>query len=365
MKVLVMGGTQFNGLALVHELVRTGHDVTILNRGQTAAPIPRSVRRLIGDRTDHARMREVFRGEEFDCVQDMSAYHPEDVELMIELFRGCTGHYIFAGSTVIYASSGVMPITEAHPVDRTERQSEYGLHKLLCEDLLVREHRTTGFPATIAAFSMVFGPRNIAPDREQRMFARMLQGRPVLIPGEGNTLGQVGHVDDQARALRMMMGNPITFGKRYNLTGAQYFTDNGYVDAFACALGVEPRRVQIPASVMDQLWDGALVLDEGAPSASLIDTRTSEEALARAETSRRLFLLTRLVQRIAPNLHRWNSSTVFSIERLKTDIGWTPEYTFAAMVEQTYEWFRREGLDRSLAFDWTFEDALLDHLGRS
>ena len=33
MQVLVMGGTQFNGLALVKELVRIGHDVTVLNRG--------------------------------------------------------------------------------------------------------------------------------------------------------------------------------------------------------------------------------------------------------------------------------------------------------------------------------------------
>ena len=32
MRVLVMGGTQFNGLALVHELARCGHDVTIVNR---------------------------------------------------------------------------------------------------------------------------------------------------------------------------------------------------------------------------------------------------------------------------------------------------------------------------------------------
>ena len=37
MKVLVMGGTQFNGLALVRELVRTGHDVSVLNRGKTDA----------------------------------------------------------------------------------------------------------------------------------------------------------------------------------------------------------------------------------------------------------------------------------------------------------------------------------------
>ncbi len=29
MKILVMGGTRFNGLALVHELVKYGHDVTV------------------------------------------------------------------------------------------------------------------------------------------------------------------------------------------------------------------------------------------------------------------------------------------------------------------------------------------------
>jgi len=177
MKVLVMGGTQFNGLALVHELVRAGHDVTILNRGRTDAVLPRAVRRLVGDRTDHDRMREVFRDEEFDCIQDMSAYHPEDVQLMIDLFRGRTGHYIFASSTVMYAPSGVLPIGEDHPVDRGPRQNEYGLHKILCEEVLVREHRTTGFPATSVPFSMVFGPRNIMPDREQRMFACLRRPR--------------------------------------------------------------------------------------------------------------------------------------------------------------------------------------------
>ena len=52
MKVLVMGGTNFNGLALVHELVRQGHDVTVLNRGRSESNIPDSVDRLIGDRSE-------------------------------------------------------------------------------------------------------------------------------------------------------------------------------------------------------------------------------------------------------------------------------------------------------------------------
>ena len=105
-----MGGTQFNGFALVRELVRTGHDVTIVNRGKTEAPLPRSVQRLVCDRTDPSAMRAVLSGLEFDCIHDVSAYRPEDVELMVELFRGRTGHYVFASSTEIYAATHALPI---------------------------------------------------------------------------------------------------------------------------------------------------------------------------------------------------------------------------------------------------------------
>ena len=158
-----MGGTHFNGLALVKELARTGHDVTILNRGKSAADLPLGIRRLIADRTDPESLRSAIGREEFDCVQDISAYRLEDVRAMTELLRGRVGHYIFASSTVIYAATDRLPIGEDHPVDRSEAQNEYGLNKLLCEDHLIAQHCEHGFPATIAAFSMVFGPHNILP----------------------------------------------------------------------------------------------------------------------------------------------------------------------------------------------------------
>ncbi|NIR38061.1 MAG: NAD-dependent epimerase/dehydratase family protein, partial [Actinobacteria bacterium] len=89
----------------------------------------------------------------------MTAYHPGDVALMVELLRDAVGHYVFASSTVTYAASETLPITETHPDDRSERQNEYGLHKLLCEDILRAAHADHGFPATSVPFSMVFGPR--------------------------------------------------------------------------------------------------------------------------------------------------------------------------------------------------------------
>ena len=359
MKVLVLGGTQFNGYHLVKELIRCGHEVTILNRGKTHANLPRSVKRLVCDRTDHDAMRAVLGGHEWDCVHDMTAYQPSDVELMTEILDGRTGHYVFASSTVIYATSNALPFTESHPVDRSSGQNQYGLNKLLCEDHLLKVHHERGFPATIAAFSMVFGPRNILPDREQRMFMRLLQKRKVMIPGDGTTVGQVGHVEDEARALRIVMQNPRTFGQRYNLTGGDCYTDEGYVDTFAAVLGLEPQKVFIPHAVMEDLWDGSLTLG-GAVVRANVDIRTTE----REDRAMARFRFNLILQRIAPHLHHWNRSVFFSMERLHEHTGWRPEYSFRGAVEQTWDWMQSEGLDRSLDFDFSFEDDLLAEIDR-
>ena len=359
MRVLVMGGSQFNGLALVHELVRSGHDVSILNRGQTRAVLPNGIERIVCDRTDSEALRNALGGRDWDCVFDISAYRPEDVAPMVEILSGRTGHYVFASSTVIYAATDRLPITEGHPVDRSERQNAYGLNKLLCEDLLLRAHREQGFPVTIAAFSMVFGPHNIVPDREQRMFMRLLAGRKVLIPGRGTTVGQVGHVHDEARALRMMMQKPATFGRRYNLTGADCFTDEGYVDTLAEVMGIDlesVQRVRIPPELMDDIYAGRVPLD-GGPVEVLADVRSQQDNRAQS-----LFQINRILQRLAPNIHHWDRNVFFSIDRLREDTGFWPELSFRGAVEQTWEWMLSSGRTESLEFDFAFEDRLIERI---
>ncbi len=362
MKVLVVGGSQFNGFALVQELVRRGHDVTVVNRGRTDAPFPDGVRRLTADRTDRARLADVLAGDEYDCVHDMCAYHPADVETMIDLLRGRVGHYVFVSSTVIYARSSLLPITEESAVDRSEHQIEYGLHKLLCEDRLLEAFASSGFPATTVALSMVMGPRNIVPDREQRMFVRLLRGRPVLLLGRGTALSQIGDVDDQAEALCDVMGQPVTFGQRYNLTGGQYFSDEGYVDVFAGVVGAEARKVFVPADVVDDVWSGRLELGLARPTGAHIDIRTTQAEQRMQEMAiRQRYQLTNLVQKLAPHLHHWDDSVVFGIDKLARDVGWRPRRTFRETVEKTYEWFTREGIAERVEFDFAFEDELLAH----
>jgi nucleoside-diphosphate-sugar epimerase len=361
-KVLVMGGTRFNGLALVQELVKWGHQVTVLNRGKSEARLPRPVRRLYADRTNHEQLREVLGPEEFDVVQDLSGYALADVQPLVEVFRGRIGHYLFGSSTVIYARPRILPIRESDPVDRSERQTEYGQQKLKVEAYLFEQYRSTGFPATVVPLSMVLGPNNMVADREQRMFQRLLLGRPVLIPGDGTTLSQIGHVDDGAVALRMLMLQPQTFGKRYNLTGRDYWSDEAYVDTFGELVGVAPHKVFVPAQVMDEIYAGQE--DQGTIRQGLPRMSQSGDSAAATITRHdpRTVDVRGLIQRLAPNIHHWNDSTVFSVERLWEDVGFRPGYTFQAAVEQTYDWFRREKLNESLQFDFSWEDNLLKRL---
>lgn len=368
MKILVMGGTQFNGLALVHELVAQGHEVTILNRGKTEASLPDGLHRLYGDRTDHDHMREVFADLRFDAIYDISAYHLEDVQLMHEIFRDRTDHYIFASSTVIYGASGTVPIAEHFPLERNGHQIEYGRDKIICEDWLFEQHADHGFPVSIVAFSMVFGPRNILPDREQRMFMRLLAGRPILIPGDGSTLIQFGFVEDQARALAELADKTAGHGQRFNLTGDQFVSDRAYVETIAGVLGVEPNVVEIPSEVMNAMWVGDLVFG-GKPkpktTGAHIDIRMSEQAQRERVAVISKFRTSTLTQRLAPNIHNWNSSVLFSIEKLRSVIDWKPQHTVESMADKTYGWFRDEGLEATLDFDWSFEDGILEHLGKS
>jgi nucleoside-diphosphate-sugar epimerase len=257
---------------------------------------------------------------------------------------------------VIYKASDHFPITEDHPLERGAIQNEYGNNKLECEDILIREWRENRFPASIVAFSMVMGARNILPDREQRMFQRLLQNRPILIPGNGRTLQQIGHAEDQARALRMLLGEPRSFGERYNLTGADHFSQEGYVDTFARIVGREPEKVFIPASLMEDLWQGRIEI-------KLPQAQAKVDIRAKAKISPMMinrFMLSMLVQQIAPHIHHWDRHALFSVDKLRRHCGWEPELNFARSVERTWAWYESEGLPESQQFDFSFEDDLVD-----
>ena len=118
---------------------------------------------------------------------------------------------------------------------------------------------------------------------------------------------------------------------------------------------------------MEDLWTGERSIDIVQQSGAL-DIRSSGNAKKQDARGPRAMLRTRfmlcinLVQHLAPNVHWWNQDTSFSIDRLQTDVGWTPEHTTASMLDRAHTWWRDS--DRAdTAYDWTTEDQILAMLG--
>ena len=142
MKILVLGGTQFIGLRLVHLLVRQSHEVTVLNRGVTKATLPESVERLTADRSDPGTVLSALRGRTFDVLMDIFAFDPGQIHPVIDALAGNFGQYILCSSVGYYVPGEIFPISEDHPVMADA-------NKILSEKLLM-EAWANGDPTNVA-----------------------------------------------------------------------------------------------------------------------------------------------------------------------------------------------------------------------
>ncbi len=333
MKILIMGGTRFVGLACVEEFAKHGHEVTIFNRGVTEAPVPlpRSVRRLYGDRTEHEALKTTLAGEQFDAVVDCSAYTMADVEMMVEIFNGKIGHYVFMSSPAAFAPSTSFPIPEDHPgtTIETPRNKNYGVLKAACEQYLVDMYREKGFPASVGKLPMVFGPHNTGRHREALMMHRLLLGRPALLPGDGSTFSHPNYIPDMAEGTRLMLLNPHTFGQKYTFAMEEYYSDESFVDVIGEAVGVKPDKIFMGPEVTTEVYQ-----------------TFPYQIMHRSQVA------------ASP----WYKSNVFSTKKFTDHTGFRQSHTFAAAVEDTYEWFRSADLHKTYNWDFSHEDAIIERL---
>ena len=88
MRLLIAGGTSFVGRAITWVAHEAGHEVTLINRGQSAADVPGDVTRLVGDRgSDLSALASLS----FDATVDVIAYRPNDVRVLAEALDGRGG----------------------------------------------------------------------------------------------------------------------------------------------------------------------------------------------------------------------------------------------------------------------------------
>ena len=324
MKVLVIGGSRFIGLHLVRLLHSRGHEVSVLNRGQTPADLPDGVTRMHADRTEPTQVRAVLK-DEYDVAFDTSCYTTDALQPVVDCLRGRVGHFLFCSTTSVYAPTDLAPIEEDFPLSRDEVAGDYARNKVRCEDMLMEESGKNGFPATVIRPPVVYGPDNYIPEREFSFFARLQRQRPIIMPGDGNVFFHSVHVGDLAAAFVAAVGRKSTFGQAYTACGPHAITGNGWVSVVGEAMGVVPEIVHVSPERYEAM----------------------HRELGIAE--------------VYP--FEWTRSRVYLNGKAGRELEWSPGYKMADGMAVTYEWWRRRGLYK-VERDFSAEDRALEWLGR-
>lgn len=104
-KILIFGGTQFVGKALVNNLLIQGHEVTIASRGNFPLPFASHIRHLKLDRYDSRTYpKEIFR--DWDVVIDMLGFYPEQMDLLLSAMGNFIQHLVVVSSSAVYSEAG-------------------------------------------------------------------------------------------------------------------------------------------------------------------------------------------------------------------------------------------------------------------
>jgi nucleoside-diphosphate-sugar epimerase len=263
--VLFLGGSGIISSACSDLAVRSGLDLTVLNRGQGATrALPDGVRRLRADVHDRAALEAALGDEEYDAVVHWVAFDPEAVRSAVDVFRGRTRQLVFISSASAYETPPRhLPVTESTPLRNPFW--DYSRRKIACEDLLVRAHRDEGLPVTIVRPSHTYDRTSVPLHGGWTMLERMRRGREVVVHGDGTSLWTLTHHEDFARAFVPLLGLPQAVGRAVHITSDEVLTWDAITWTLAEALGVEPRIVHVPSDAIaaaDAGWGASLLGDK-------------------------------------------------------------------------------------------------------
>ncbi len=254
MKILMIGGTGTISSAITRQLAESGHDLWLLNRGNRRNEVPSGVTQVIADIDDTAEVLRQIGDEQFDAVCEFIGFVPEQVQRDIRLFSGRTRQYVYISSASAYnkpAANHV--ITEGTTL--ANPHWEYSRNKIACEEQLMKAYRDDAFPVTIVRPSHTYCERSVpvsvhGPKGSWQVLKRMLDGKPVIIQGDGSSLWTLTWNEDFARGFIGLLGNPKAIGEAFQIMSDEQLSWTQVYQCVANALGVELKPYYVSSAFL-------------------------------------------------------------------------------------------------------------------
>ena len=255
MRALFIGGTGTISSAITRRLAKDpSWELWLINRGNRADTVPENVHQIVCDINDEDAVKKALEGMTFDCIGEFIGFKVDQVERDYRLFKDITRQYIYISSASAYnkpAASHI--ITEGTAL--ANPYWEYSRNKIACEQYLMERYREDNFPVTIVRPSHTYDERSIplgvhGKNGSWQVIKRMMDGRPVIIHGDGESLWHLTFNEDFAVGYTALMGNLHAIGEAFQITGDEVLTWNQIYQTIADALGVELKAYHVSSELL-------------------------------------------------------------------------------------------------------------------
>lgn len=265
--ILVTGGAGFIGSHVAEELIKQGHQVTVLDdlSGGFTDNLVDGIRFVQGSIMDVDLVNRLFAEGGFTYVYHLAAYAAEGLSHFIKRFNynnNLIGSvnlinaaintnvkcFVFTSSIAVYGASPQLPMTEetpAHPED------PYGIAKLAVEQELQVCKAMFGLNYIIFRPHNVYGERQNIGDKYRNVVGifmnQILQNKPMTVFGDGTQTRAFSYIGDLAPIMAEAIDVPAAYNQVFNIGADQPYSVNELANAIAHSMGVEPNLLHVPA----------------------------------------------------------------------------------------------------------------------
>ncbi len=327
MKIIVTGGAGFIGSAVIRQYINdTGHEVinldalTYAGNLESLADVDKNARYTFEhvNICDIKELERVFNLYQPDAIMHLAAESHVDrsidgpaafiqtnivgtynlLDVAKKYWSGLTGkkkdnfRFHHVSTDEVY---GDLEET-GYFTEETSYQpsSPYSASKASSDHLVRAWHRTYGLPIVVTNCSNNYGGYQFPEKLIPLVTLNALEGKPLPIYGKGNQIRDWLHVDDHARALRLVLETGKN-GETYNIGGHNEKTNLEVVKTI-CGL-----------------------LDKLVPDSPYIPHES---------------LITYVTDRPGHDLRY-----AIDADKIAKDLGWLPEETFDSGIEKTIHWY--------------------------
>jgi len=225
LKVLYIGGNGNISWWCVNKSLQLGHEVYIITRSpfkKTRRTLDSKVKIInVNDINNTTEIKSKLLGMNFDAVCDFICYSLDNFKSRYEVLKKITKQYIFISSVVVYKrETEFLPFKENTPQWDTSSY-EYAKGKIEIENYLknikdlnwtiVRPAHTYDTIIPVSVGHNCF----TAP-------LRYLNGKPLLIAGDGTNLWSTLHSSDFADCFCHLINNEGAYNNDFHITGEKW-----------------------------------------------------------------------------------------------------------------------------------------------